>query len=192
MKNKFIKDDLYLFGSEIDHFIHDIQDNTVNDKPIYYLYDYYDYVIPSDAGQIIIVDCSYITIEDVVISETHIAVLIAFSDHIYIENCEFSYNIRGVYLYFSTKCSIEKNNFIENRRNAYFISLGFRNSRSNTWSRNYWENVIDLRIRLFRSLREKIPGRFILQRPMRIFKGPQLGIRTRNIDRFPARYPYEL
>ena len=190
--NKFIDDGLGLFGDEIDYYIHDIQDNLVNDKPLYYMYDQNNFDVPSDAGQIILVDCSSVSIEEVIISNTSTAVLVVFSEHVYIKNCEFSSNTRGVYLYFSTRCSIEKNNFIDNRRNAYFINLGFLNSRSNTWSRNYWENILDLKIGLFRPLREKIHGRFILKKTIRLYKGPQLGIRTRNIDRFPARNSYEI
>ena len=190
--NKFIDDGLSLFGDEIDYYIHDIQDNLVNDKPLYYMNNQRDFDVPSDAGQIILVDCSTVSIEEVIISNTSTAVLVVFSEHVYIKNCEFCLNTRGLYLYFSTRCSIEKNNFIDNRRNAYFINLGFLNSRSNTWSRNYWEDILDLKIGLFRPLREKIPGRFILKKTIRLYKGPQLGILTRNIDRFPARHPYEI
>ena len=190
--NKFIDDGLSLFGDEIDYYIHDIQDNLVNDKPLYYMNNQRDFYVPSDAGQIILVDCSIASIEEVIITNTSTAVLVVFSEHVHIKNCEFSSNTRGLYLYFSTRCYIEKNNFIDNRRNAYFINLGFLNSRTNTWNRNYWEDILDLKIGLFRPLREKIPGRFILKKTFRLYKGPQLGIGTRNIDRFPARHPYEI
>jgi len=190
--NTFIKDGFDLYGSEIDHYIHDISGNTVNDKPIYYLYDKEDYTVPSDAGQIIIVSCSDITVENIVISETPVGVIVAFSSDIYIKNCEFSYNVRGVYLYFSSDCYISNNNFIKNNRNAYFMCLGLAQVRSNSWSRNYWEDKIELRVGLFRSHREKIHGRFILKRNIGNSDRLRLGIRTRNIDRHPARNPYEI
>ena len=189
--NKFIKDGLELFGSTVDHFKHDIVGNTANDKPIYYLYDKHDYTVPSDAGQIIIVGCSGITVENVVISEVPVAVLVAFSSDIYIKNCEFSYNGRGVYLYFSSRCRISNNNFIKNSRNAYFICLGLSQVRSNSWSRNYWENTLELKIGLFKH-REKIHGRVIPKNSIRDNDRLRLGIRTRNIDRHPARTPYEI
>jgi len=190
--NRFIEDSLQLSGGELDHFIHIIEGNTVNDKAIYYIYQEDDIEIPDDAGQIIIVDSRYITVNNVKINDTHTAIIVAFSFSIYISDSEFLNNNRGVFLYRSTRCSISRNNFIKNNRNAFFINEGYSNAKSNSWRNNYWEKKIDLRPIFIKAIREKIYGRMILKPPFRIFDPLRIGIRIKNVDRIPARYPYEI
>ena len=190
--NKLFGCGLEIIGNDLNYYIHEITNNRVNDKPIYYYLQEDRITIPSDAGQIILVDCSYITIEETKISNTSTAVVIAFSNHITIRNCEFSENYRGIYLYYSNKCNIRRNNFIKNSIDARFISLGFLNSRSNKWNNNYWDSWLGTKSLLFRFTNKRIPGRFHLQRRFRIMDKFQLGIRTRNIDRFPKINPYNI
>jgi parallel beta-helix repeat protein len=47
-----------------------VKDNTVNDKPLVYLEDVSDYKV-EDAGQVIIVNCNNITIENLDLSNTN-------------------------------------------------------------------------------------------------------------------------
>jgi len=190
INNNFTNDGLELHGDEIKYFKHEIKNNIVNKKPLYYYFEQEDLTVPSDAGQIIIINCRYITIKGVIISKTSTAVLIAYSRNIYVEDSEFSYNNRGVYLEFSTYCMIYDNNFIKNKQNSGFVNLGFFNSNRNTWNRNYWEKVLDIGLSRFKFLRYKIWGRYILKKPFGIIKINGLGIITKNYDRRQARQPY--
>ena len=53
-------------GSHYQHYIGD--SNTVDGKPLYYLIDEKDLDVPSDAGQIFLIESSHCTISDVSIS----------------------------------------------------------------------------------------------------------------------------
>jgi len=190
--NGFISDSLDIRGSELVHFVHIVENNLVNGKHIFYTYNQDDFGVPIGVGQIILVDCSYVDLENIIISNTSTAVLLAFCDYVYVENCVFSYNIYGIYLYFSTYCSIERNNFIRNRRNVNFISLGIRNVKKNKFRQNYWEGSLLSRIRLFKISPQGISGRFYLRRPLKESGRSRIPFIITVFDWRPARKPYDI
>jgi parallel beta-helix repeat protein len=193
VKNNFFeKDGVEIYGTELSNYIHEMKDNLVNNKPLYYYYQKQRFTIPSDAGQIILIDCYEVEINNVFISDTSTGLLIAFSSNVKVKNCEFNSNNMGVYLYQSSGNSINKNNFIDNFVDAYFIVNGFFNVRRNNWNWNYWDDWIGENIRIFRLFRKRIPGRFYIQRPMIIIQNNFIGLRTRSVDRFPQRNPYNM
>jgi len=191
-KNKFVKDGFSLYGSKIDHFLHEITDNTVNGKPLCYIKNTSNYNVPSNTGQIIVVNCDNINIENAKISNTSTAVLIVFSRYVSISYCEFKSNIRGVFLYYSAYCRVKYNNFINNTYHAGFISQGFFNSKSNKWSRNYWSRIHSSKPRLFRFRPKKVSGRFYSNRIFRNNKNFRIAWITKNYDWLPVRHPYDI
>lgn len=182
--NGFVDDGVDIWGSQESHFVHDIQNNLVNGKPLYYYYDKHSLTVPSDAGQVIIVASNDIDVENVKIYDTTIGVLIAFSSSIDIVDSHFENCSRGVFLFYSSIMRINRNNFIDNGKSASFICKGYFSTKSINWNRNYWGP------RLFKSAPKKIVGRFHLDRKIRLFPSLKLGIRTRNFDKIPARSPY--
>jgi parallel beta-helix repeat protein len=156
--NVFVSNGIDLFGTTIEHFTHTIENNIVNGKPIHYYLNKNNLEISSEAGQIILVNCNSIYIHNIVISNTSTALLIAFSDSVYVEYCEFKNNYRGVFLYYSRRCNFKYNNFVKNIINARYVADGFLNSKSNHYSGNYWENVIDSNLKLFRRIPTPIRG----------------------------------
>ncbi|MCX6668094.1 MAG: right-handed parallel beta-helix repeat-containing protein [Euryarchaeota archaeon] len=190
--NEFFGAGLGIYGDDVSNFVHEIEGNKVNNKPLYYFRQKNHFTVPSDAGQIILVDCNDVTVEKTVISDTSTALLVAFSENVVIQNNEFSSNYRGVRLSYSYSCSVKQNNFINNTFDAWFDVLGFFNRKSNTWSGNYWDGRIGNNRLILGLLPKKIPGRFHLNTQFKVFDKLGLGYRARSFDRSPAKLPYKI
>jgi parallel beta-helix repeat protein len=192
-KNCVIKNNVFddggldLFGFEKEHFIHTIEANTVNGKPLYYFIDKFNFNVPSDAGQIIFVDCDSTRVKNVKINNTSTGILIAFSENIKVERSEFNKNNRGVFLYYSTRCNFNFNNFIDNKFHISFVGKGWFNSKSNKWRYNYYEKIF--KTRLFKRIPEPIRGICHLKNRFDRFRIIPFIIVTQ-FDLRPARYPY--
>jgi hypothetical protein len=186
-----MKDGLELWGSKVEHYVHEIEGNTVNGKPLYYFYEENNFDVPSDAGQIIIVDCRQARIEDTVINDTSTGLLIAFTDMAKITYSEFSKNHMGAYLYYSSQVTFRRNNFIKNRIHSRFVGEGFVKSKSNLWRNNYWQNIIGSEARLLKRIPRKITGICHFKNYMDRFRLIPF-ILVREYDIMPARVPYNI
>ena len=192
LRNKFIENGFEIWGTELEHYVHEIGGNTVNGKPLYYYRGNYNIEVPKNAGQIILVDCENTYIKYVKISNTSTAVLTAFCEDTTIYDSDFRNNYRGVYFYYSTKNKVKYNNFINNRIHASFVIKGFLNSKKNIWGRNYWKNILELPIPLGKGIPQKITGVYHLQRPFKSEEKIKIGFLTKNYDWLPVRRPYTL
>jgi parallel beta-helix repeat protein len=84
---------LGIFTASVSGYIQDIDDsNTVNGKPVYYWADRQDMAVPLDAGYVVLVNCTCITVE----------------------NLNLTNNMQGVALAFTTNSTITKNNITNN------------------------------------------------------------------------------
>ncbi|MCK5561357.1 MAG: right-handed parallel beta-helix repeat-containing protein, partial [Thermoplasmata archaeon] len=112
---------------------HSISDNnTVNGKPLIYWKDSASGIIPPGTGQIIIANCSNITIQNQVLNQCSAGLTIGFSDYNLILNVTSNLNINyGIYLKFSSHNEI-LNSYCE--ANHYGIALF--NSNSNVIRKN--------------------------------------------------------
>jgi len=73
--------------------------NTVNDKPVYYWKNRTGDIIPEDAGQVILGNCSEIKVENLNFDEKTIGIQLGFSDNNYIANNTISSStMRGLFL----------------------------------------------------------------------------------------------
>lgn len=190
--NEFNRCGLEVSGRDVEEYYHDIQNNTVNGKPLYYYIRENYFQVPSDAGQIFLIECVSVTIENVKISTNNsVAVDVIFSKGVVIKNSEFSSNGRGVVFFHSKTCTVQKNNFIDNDRDAWIFTKGYFNFKSIKFRNNYWDSWIGHRGFMFRLFNKKIVGRFQLNRP-RLVEVFSIGIRARNYDRNPAKHPFEI
>ncbi len=97
--NLFFNDSLTLYSYDADfdprpdlkrvHYVHEIKDNFVNDKPLIYLVDESNQVISSDVGQLILVNCTNVSVQDVSISSADFPVLFVFCENCALMNCSF-------------------------------------------------------------------------------------------------------
>ena len=108
--NTMFKNGIVIRGLSLSHYTHEIDEsNTVNGKPVYYWKDVERGRIPDGAGQVILVNCKNVVVENQNLNNASIGIQIAFSSDITIKNNNCSNNgDHGIYLCYSN------NNFILN------------------------------------------------------------------------------
>ncbi len=115
----FFGNGLTLTGWELKAFAtHTIENNTVNGKPLYYVVNATNYVVPSDAGQVIIANSSGITVRGVNASNTDVGIeVVCFSEDVKIEDSTFvGNNLYGVYCHYSSDITVSNCNMSNNGR----------------------------------------------------------------------------
>ena len=122
--NTFVNDGLFVEYSYDNHVVN----NTVNGKPLIYLEDVTDYSITNatPAGQVLLVNCDNITVENLTLSRTYVGVELWETNNSNIKYNNVFFTYYGIYL------SSSSNNFLTGNtatHNDYGITL---NSLSNT------------------------------------------------------------
>jgi parallel beta-helix repeat protein len=114
---------------------HTIENNYVNEKPIYYYKNKtYGILVPSNAGQIIIANCKNVNIYNISFQNIDSGVQVGFSSQINIvENHFNNMSWAGISLWGSSNNNITKNGFVNNWGGIYF---------SNSFDNNIYRNVI--------------------------------------------------
>ncbi|KAF5430130.1 CASH domain-containing protein [Candidatus Methanophagaceae archaeon] len=132
--NTFVNDGLFIR----DHYQNTVEDNTVNGKPLVYLEDASDIEV-IDAGQVILVNCSNILVENLELSNTHVGVeLWATEDCIISNNTISNNNYVGILLDHSSNNTITGNNASNNSDGIYSRDYCYNNTLTcNTISSNY-------------------------------------------------------
>jgi parallel beta-helix repeat protein len=130
--NTFINGGLYLYGDQISYYdSHNIStDNIVNNKPLYYYTNQSHFgVIDKPVGQLFLINCSNVTVNNLQINNTTIGIEVAYSERIYVANNSLNSNKRHgcMFLYSSNSTFLRNNLSYNSREGIYFIS-GFNNS----------------------------------------------------------------
>ena len=147
--NKFVNDGLFVRASHKNT----VEDNTVNGKPLVYLEDVSDVEV-TDAGQVILVNCNNITVENLDLSSTSVGIELWDTEDSTISNNNASNNNRyGIHLSYSSNNSITGNN-ISNNNNGDGIYLYY--SCNNNITGNNVSNNNDYGIYLYHSDSNKI------------------------------------
>ena len=102
--NTFVNDGLFICGS----YHNNVENNTVNGKPLVYLEDATNYTITS-AGQVILVNCNNITAENLELSSTIVGIELWETDNSVIANNTVSSNIGGICLHHSSGNALTDN-----------------------------------------------------------------------------------
>jgi parallel beta-helix repeat protein len=133
--NMFTNDGLYVFDS----YGNDVEGNLVNGKPLVYL-EGKTGVTVNNAGQVILVDCSGIQVENLNLSSATVGVELWLTNGSRITGNNVTNNCYGIELEFSSNNFIYHNNFINNTCQAYSVDS------PNTWDNgypsggNYWSD----------------------------------------------------
>jgi parallel beta-helix repeat protein len=146
VNNSIIKCGLYINGDSLEHWCtNEINtSNTLNGRPIYYWNNRTDEFIPAGAGQITLVNCTDIMIENQSFNNTFESISLFFSSWITISNNTFD----GVHIFFknSDNNSIINNTFFNNISKGETTGLDFTSSNNNTIINNtITNNRIDKR-----------------------------------------------
>ena len=130
--NTFVNDGLSFVGSQ---YQNTVKDNTVNGKPLVYLEDASDYKV-EDAGQVILVNCRNITVENLDLFNTRVGIELQGTEDSTISNNTVCNNGEGISLLYSNNNTITGNNVSNNN---YGISL-YDSSNNNTITGNNVSN----------------------------------------------------
>ena len=150
---RFMNDGIRLQGDRLQHFIHKMENVTINRKPLLYFINQQGVEIQNDAGEILLINCSNFLIKNLSIENADVGIEIVYGVGNKIKNCKIygnddcgilvinsSYNeigkckIKSKYGYGlhainSFKNSIHDNEFI---KNSQCIQLLYSNNNSIT------------------------------------------------------------
>ncbi|MFX1286049.1 MAG: NosD domain-containing protein [Promethearchaeota archaeon] len=112
---------LYIHADSLKTYVQTlVANNTVNGRPLVYWQNQAGGTVPANAGQVIIVNCSTITIIRQNISSECVNILVAFSSHVNIQKNVLSDGRIGICLFCSKNCTLSGNIL---SRNGFGISL---------------------------------------------------------------------
>jgi parallel beta-helix repeat protein len=145
--NTFVNDGLFVRDS----YQNTVEGNIVNGKPLVYLEDASDYKV-EDAGQVILVNCNNIRVENLDLSNTSVGVELLDAEDCIITNNTLSNNDKGIYLTSSCNNSIIGNTvcnhtwdviWLSSSSNKIFLN-NFINNINNAYSynsTNIWNSI---------------------------------------------------
>ncbi len=126
-----------------DHFIHCIENNFVNGKPVVYLVDRSNFQINREVGQVILVNCTNIWIRNITVSHVDFPVLFVFCRDCSIENSSFTHN-DGVCTLLNSDGNIIRANLFEDGFHGFLLDYYSKNNLlvNNVFSGNQFCGVV--------------------------------------------------
>jgi parallel beta-helix repeat protein len=121
----FVDDGFYVYDS----YQNSAENNTVNGRPLVYLEDVANYSV-DDAGQVILVRCDNITVENLNLSSAGIGVQLWQTNNTIISGSNVANNYDGIVLSSSSNNSISRNNITANDYEAIYLESSNSNSIS--------------------------------------------------------------
>jgi parallel beta-helix repeat protein len=101
---------------------HIIENNRVNGKPVYYYKNQNGCTVPSNAGEVILANCTNMVVSGLTLTNTSIGIELGFSSYNTITNNNCSGNSRdGIRLISSSNNNITNNNCSDNSRYGIFL-----------------------------------------------------------------------
>ena len=125
---------LFVYGSSFNEYNQEeVANNTINGKLLLYWKSVSDLTVPNGTGQIILVNCSSIIIENQILTNATIGITAAFSYDLNIKKNTISYcHMQGIYFDSVHRSNISENIISYNDMNGIF----FYRSNNNTFSEN--------------------------------------------------------
>ncbi len=117
LNNNTMSKNSYNFGVFGYLYIHDIDtSNTVDGKPIYYWIGQRDKTIPADAGFVALIDCTNMTVKDLILKNNRYGLLLAYTNSSRVENIESFKNYFGICSVGSINNTLINNTLTSNNR----------------------------------------------------------------------------
>ncbi|KAA0015122.1 hypothetical protein B6U81_03940 [Thermoplasmatales archaeon ex4484_30] len=124
LNNRFQNDGVVLDGIKKEYFMHYFENNTINGKPLLYLFNKSNVKLEGDVGQIILAYCKNIFINNVRLNNTDVGIEIIRCSNASIFDCAINKNINGIYLLESEYIKILENTI---KSNEIGINIAFVN-----------------------------------------------------------------
>lgn len=143
-----------VWGFYLFYYLNDVDtSNTVDGKPVYYLINRHDETVPSDAGNVIIVNSTGMVVKDMVLRNNYNGVMLAYTDRSLIENVTAVDNRIGIIGEFSCDSNVIINNRVNNSQSggicvlfSYYGNISC-NTVQNTNSSGIWlENTASITV----------------------------------------------
>ena len=107
---------------KIEYFLHNIENNMVNGKPLYYFCNEKDKIIDNwEIGQLLLVNCTNFIIKNISISKTDWGLVFAFCNKCSIKYCDFFNNSLAIWTLKSNKNIFKFNNISDNYHRGVVI-----------------------------------------------------------------------
>jgi parallel beta-helix repeat protein len=130
---------LGIFTASASGYIQDIDDsNTVNGKPVYYWVNRRDMAVPVDAGYVVLVNCTRITVKNLSLTNNMQGVALAFTTNSTITNNNLINNFDGIRLDHSSNNNLISGNNIT--ANTHYGIRFYYDPSANAMSKN---NVVN-------------------------------------------------
>ncbi len=131
--NTFVNYGLAIEGTVVTQFRHFITtDNTVNGRTLGYFWSLTSGSIDgSQYGEVILANCTGVSVSGGNFHNSSMAVEIAFSTHCNLTDSTVSQNYYAIYLYASTYCTLRNNTVLSNLRNGIYIDYSSNNNVTN-------------------------------------------------------------
>ena len=135
INNQLYRDGVSISGDTPSHFIHHIENNTVNNKPlVFYLNQNNMLLDMGEVGQMILVHCTNFSIIDACIINTSIGIETAFCTNISVMNASISNCHRGIFFYNTTSSKISDCTLVQNNNGIDLINSDNNSIKKNTVS----------------------------------------------------------
>ena len=134
--NSFVNNGLWVWAS----YGNVVSDNLVNGKPLVYLEEVSDYVV-EDAGQVILVKCNNITVENLNLSNTIVGVQLWKTNNTKTSGNNVTNNDYGILLSDSSSNSISGNNITNNWDGIYLGGSSNNNISGNNITANNEDGI---------------------------------------------------
>lgn len=135
------RDGLFIMGSSIFHWIHDISGNTVRNQYIGYFKSISNMTIDGEQyGQIVLVNCSFITLKNGMFNSLATGILLGYCTSCTITNTSVMNNsYEGCILWYSPMCILSNNIATSNHDGGFHIRFSPNCTlTNNTARRNGW------------------------------------------------------
>jgi parallel beta-helix repeat protein len=146
LRDNQIDNNSYNFGLSGGNFVDYVNDidtsNTVDGKPIIYWVNEKDKTVPLDAGYLVLVNCTGITVKNLTLTNNGEGILLAYTEKSTITQNTITNNGVGIFFYGSSRNNISTNYIAYNEGNGISVRGGENNFFGNTITNNGANGVL--------------------------------------------------
>jgi parallel beta-helix repeat protein len=110
--------------------------NTINGKPVYYWKNVTGGTVPPDAGEVILANCTGVTVENMTFRNSSVGILLGFSSNNTITNNTVENILDGIRLSYSNNNTVSNNTLLSNSRYGIYVVASGNRMTNNTIMNN--------------------------------------------------------